>query len=140
MYLHTLKVGIDNDMVKKGKFLATLARFWLNMFCLEYVFDNLRYTQAQSRGRPTLIEADLTLPKNRTTKIILDVDKAYMRYTDYPPDAHRGFDVPSGIVLLLEDNAPATRIYTTSTLLDMPTPDFSMPYNVIIMTCEMSFW
>ena len=96
----------------------------------------MRYTQAQPGGRPTLIEANLLLPGSSTTEITLDVDKAYMRYTDYPPDAQRGFDVPSGIVLLPGVALPAMRIYTTSTLLDMPTPDFSMPYNVIILTCK----
>ena len=77
----------------------------------------------------------LHLPAESTTRIELDIDKAYLWYTDYPPDALRGFDVPSG-VLLSNASGMSKRIYTTTTLLDMPTPDFSMPYNVIIMTCE----
>jgi len=99
----------------------------------------MNYTQSHSRGRPTVIEANLSIPKNSTTRLILDIDKAYMRYTDYPPDSHRGFDVPSGVVLVKPIDGEARegrRIYTTSTLLDMPTPDFSMPYNVIILTSE----
>ena len=98
-----------------------------------------------------MIEARLSLPANSTTRLVLDVDKAYLWYTDYPPDSLRGFDVPSGVISVSEwpshidsrDGAaagPAThkrRLYTTATLLDMPTPDFSMPYNVIILTCEL---
>lgn len=68
---------------------------------------------------------------------MLDVDRAYLRYTDYPPDPARGFDVPSGIVLAKWEG-DFQRIYTTSTLLDMPEPDFSMPYNVIILTCKFA--
>lgn len=93
------------------------------------------YRQAHSRGRPSVIEANLQLPANSTTRIELDVDKAYLWYTDYPPDALRGFDVPSGVLLANVSGVPR-RMYTTATLLDMPTPDFSMPYNVIIMTCR----
>lgn len=66
---------------------------------------------------------------------MLDIDRAYLRYTDYPPDPARGFDVPSGVILAKRNN-DTKRIYTTSTLLDMPEPDFSMPYNVIILTCR----
>lgn len=29
------------------------------------------------------------------------------------------------------------RMYTTSLLVDLATPDFSMPYNVIIMSCSL---
>lgn len=29
------------------------------------------------------------------------------------------------------------RIYTSNVLVDLPTPDFSMPYNVIIMTSTL---
>lgn len=101
----------------------------------------MNYTQSHSRGRPTVIEAHLLIPKNSTTRLILDIDKAYMRYTDYPPDSHRGFDVPSGVVLVkptIGEEGEGSRVCTTSTLLDMPTPDFSMPYNVIILTSKSS--
>ena len=100
----------------------------------------MSYKQAHTRGRPTLIQASINLPPQSVIRIMIDVDRAYLRYTDYPPDAMRGFDVPSGIVLTksVDENGKITRkrVYTTSTLLDMPTPDFSMPYNVIILTCE----
>ena len=92
---------------------------------------SMRYIPAQNRGRPTVIEAKVTLPPKSKTIMVVEIDRAYLRYTDYPPDAMRGFDVPSGVVVVLDNNR---RMYTTSTLLDMPTPDFSMPYNVIIMT------
>lgn len=97
------------------------------------------YRQAHTRGRPTLIEANLAIPPNSIIRIMIDVDRAYLRYTDYPPDPARGFDVPSGIILSKEEEDglnSGRRIYTTSTLLDMPEPDFSMPYNVIILTCK----
>ena len=68
-----------------------------------------------------------------------DFEKAILRYTEYPPDANRGFDVAPAVIRLLpsaEDAGQSTNVYlrTTSLLLPLPTPDFSMPYNVIILT------
>jgi len=62
-----------------------------------------------------------------------------LRYTEYPPDANRGFDAGPAIIKILpsshsETTSGTTYIRTTSLLLYLPTPDFSMPYNVIILT------
>ena len=64
---------------------------------------------------------------------MLDFDKTFLRYTEYPSDANRGFDVPPAVIFY-QDKGILKRIYTTSTLIFLPTPDFSMPYNVIILT------
>jgi len=125
VYMHTLQVTIDGQPVPRDGIIRTM-----------------RYSQAQARERPTVIEASLHLPANSVLRIVVDVDKAYLRYTDFPPDAMRGLDVPSGILLVKPDGSSSDtripshgrRLYTAATLLDMPTPDFSMPYNVIIMT------
>jgi phosphatidylinositol glycan class T len=71
-----------------------------------------------------------------------------LKYTEHRPDAERGREISSGVLTLLDlvdkadflDSTPdvlrsdRTRIYTPRLLLDVPTPDFSMPYNVIIMS------
>ena len=49
----------------------------------------------------------------------------------------RGFDVAPAVIRLLSPPSVTKQgIYlrTTSLLLPLPTPDFSMPYNVIILT------
>lgn len=119
VYMHTLRVTIDNKEAPESD-----------------VVKKMLYRQAHTRGRPTLIEAHLAIPANSIVRILVDIDRAYLRYTDYPPDSARGFDVPSGVILS-NRNGVHKRIYTTSTLLDMPEPDFSMPYNVIILTCTV---
>ena len=61
-----------------------------------------------------------------------------MRYHEYPSDANRGFDVPAAIVIVRGNgSAPDRRIYSTSSLIMLPLPDFSMPYNVIILTSTL---
>lgn len=83
--------------------------------------------------------------------------KLTLKYTEHRPDAERGMEIPSGVLTLLDlegeesaETGSAGRsadqgavqprrsgrrhIYTSRLLLDVPTPDFSMPYNVIIMS------
>jgi len=74
----------------------------------------------------------------------MDVTKAFLRYTEHPPDAQRGWDLPPAIfspVELIQNGTQFAisdgRIYTTTLLVDLATPDFSMPYNVIIFTCSL---
>ena len=73
----------------------------------------------------------------------MDVTKAFLRYTEHQPDAQRGWDLPPAIFTPLEtitkDSAHLAdgRVYTSNLLVDLATPDFSMPYNVIIFTCSV---
>lgn len=65
------------------------------------------------------------------------------------PDAQRGWDVPGAVFVLSPPTASATDrtnttggagrtyMYTQARLVDVATPDFSMPYNVTMMTCTL---
>ena len=117
------------------------------------------YRPGIDRRRGTHLEIHLTIPAASTIFLTYDFEKANLRYTEYPPDANRGFDVAPAIIRILpaslpqpgsvpEDNndsnggaaddgsvvGKSTYMRTTSLLLPLPTPDFSMPYNVIILT------
>jgi phosphatidylinositol glycan class T len=94
------------------------------------------YRPALDRHRGTHLELLLTIPPSSTLTITYDFEKAILRYTEYPPDANRGFDVAPAVIRLLPSAGHSRDIYlrTTSLLLPLPTPDFSMPYNVIILT------
>ncbi|KAF2860527.1 Gpi16 subunit, GPI transamidase component [Piedraia hortae CBS 480.64] len=105
-YIHTLEV--------KGATVETTA-----------------YTPAVDRQRGTTLELVLLVPPLTNVSMTYDVEKAILRYTEYPPDANRGFDVPSAVVHLVPEGR---YLRTTPLLLSLPTPDFSMPYNVIILT------
>lgn len=91
------------------------------------VSDNLRRS-------PTLIETSVELPPKTSLLISVAVEKASIRYTEHPPDANRGWDIPAAVFTV----STGKRIYTTTLLAELPTPDFSMPYNVIIMTCTLA--
>lgn len=98
------------------------------------------YRPAIDRERGTQLELALSVPAASTVTLIYDFEKAVLRYTEYPPDANRGFNVAPAVIKLLHpagDNSEGESpiyIRTTSLLLPLPTPDFSMPYNVIILT------
>ncbi|KAG9235167.1 GPI transamidase-like protein component Gpi16 [Amylocarpus encephaloides] len=109
LYLHTLKAkinGLDEDIIKE-----------------------MYYRPALDRKRGTQLEVRIIIPANSTVVLTYDFEKAILRYTEYPPDANRGFDVAPAIITIGD-----VSIRTTSLLLPLPTPDFSMPYNVIILT------
>ena len=100
------------------------------------------YRPALDRSRGTQLELVISVPANTTVVLTYDFDKAILRYTEYPPDANRGFDVAPAVIKLLgvetttQSSISQAPLYirTSSLLLPLPTPDFSMPYNVIILT------
>lgn len=124
-YLHTLTVRLSNSSVP-------------NPHLIKETF----YRPALDRRRGTQLELLITIPAASTVILTYDFDKAILRYTEYPPDANRGFDVAPAIIRLLPPFGDASEqrfqasvyIRTSSLLLPIPTPDFSMPYNVIILT------
>ncbi|KAF0552024.1 Gpi16 subunit, GPI transamidase component [Gigaspora margarita] len=144
LYLHTLKVQINGKNTK-----------------LDAVnpIKDLYFQPAVDRSRPNVIEAEMLLPPNSLTTLSIKFDKVFLKYTEHPPDANRGFDIGSGIIStgkidndflsnstnmslvtkksLVEYMYFPIRIYTETLLVSLPTPDFSMPYNVITLTCTV---
>ncbi|KAM0723910.1 hypothetical protein Q7P37_000900 [Cladosporium fusiforme] len=104
--------------------------------------EKMYYTPALDRKRGTHLELVINIPALSTVELNYDFEKAILRYTEYPPDANRGFDVAPAVIRVLPSNASSPMkeagqgeyLRTTSLLLPLPTPDFSMPYNVIILT------
>ncbi|KAG2128702.1 Gpi16 subunit GPI transamidase component [Suillus clintonianus] len=129
LWMHTLKVEI-NSQIRSD------------------LLSGLKYhpPSPQSSGRlsPSMLQAVLTIPPKSTLKISMEVNKAFLKYTEHPPDAMRGWDLPGAVFFPLPQSTNDAssghgweRIYTPPLLVDLPTPDFSMPYNVIILSCTL---
>ncbi|KAJ7227057.1 Gpi16 subunit GPI transamidase component [Mycena pura] len=116
-YLHTLTVSIDNIV-------------------RDDLLKNISYTPPVPHSRAMMFQAVLVLPARSTVHLTIDITKAFLRYTEHPPDAQRGWDLPPAVLVPLGGLA-RQRIYTPTLLVDLATPDFSMPYNVIIFTCTL---
>ncbi|KAK4031310.1 GPI transamidase component PIG-T [Parachaetomium inaequale] len=115
------------------------------------LIQQVYYRPALDRARATQLEVRMRVPPASTVFLTYDFEKSILRYTEYPPDANRGFDVAAAVITIL-DPQPETigshgggaaksarrfaayTLRTTSLLCSLPTPDFSMPYNVIIFT------
>ncbi|KAJ7747261.1 GPI transamidase component PIG-T [Mycena metata] len=121
LYLHTLELSVD------GVPRADLLR-------------DLSYTAPVPHGRAAALEAVLELPPNSTVSLRLGVGRAFLQYGEHPPDAQRGWELPAAVVVVLPEhpgNDSQRRVYTSALLVDPATPDFSMPYNVIIFSCSL---
>lgn len=109
----------------------------------------MAYSPAEAHGRPTLFETLLTIPPKSSLQLTMDATKSFLRYTEHPPDAQRGWDLPPAVIVPVgirpdrsatnggTEQARLQRIYSPTLLIDVATPDFSMPYNVIIMSSTL---
>lgn len=103
----------------------------------EYIHSRF-YRPAIDRKRPSHLELGMTLPPHLTLVLKYEFEKSLLLYSEYPPDANHGFAVEAGMVTVFDDKGDAEyELRTSSLLLTLPTPDFSMPYNVIILTCTI---
>lgn len=97
--------------------------------------QKILYKPFLERVRGTYLEMILTIPAASSLTISYDFDKTLLYLAEYPPDANRGFDVSPGILRVISSSPEDAYVMRTSSLLlALPTPDFSMPYNVIILT------
>ncbi|ORZ39345.1 GPI transamidase component PIG-T [Catenaria anguillulae PL171] len=115
-----------------------------------------RHQHALDRARPTVMELGWTVPAGVTCEWQVDFEKAFLHFTEHRPDAHRGFEIPAALVTFpsprptgegdkdrlryypTTDEWPmVVRMYTDIAQVQLPTPDFSMPYNVITFTCTV---
>lgn len=170
-YLHTLRLECHYpETVPCGKplpvhhRLPSLMELKLGMRPSDHLLSNLTYTPPVPHDRPALLQAILTLPPLTTVHLHANVRKSFLRYTEHPPDAQRGWDLPPAVFVPLtpldESSSPlhpseandiqaharktrekswdgVRRLYTPVLLVELATPDFSMPYNVIIMSCTL---
>ncbi|KAI8903833.1 GPI transamidase component PIG-T, partial [Gorgonomyces haynaldii] len=133
------KIYVDfvNHLQKPVNVLYTESIPWiLKLYLHTLEFKNLdkhwmQYQGAIDRVRPSVLELNLTLHPGKSS-LVFDIERTFIKVNEHHPDANHGFDIGSGI--LLYDGKP---MYTESLLIRLPTPDFSMPYNVITLSCTV---
>lgn len=109
------------------------------------ISKQLNYIPAKDRVRPHTLEFLLDIPSQSTIHVIISFQKAFLKWTEHPPDSHHGFYIPSASVSF-SDNSSAVfpcsssvqqLVFTEPQLVILATPDFSMPYNVICFVCTI---
>lgn len=120
----------------------------------------LKFRPGRHHALPYYLEVLLQLPARSTTSVSIDFDYVFLKWQEYPPDANHGFYIGSAIVSaylplarnysgLPQDastiagsfNASRSgylvQVRTEALVVTLPTPDFSMPYNVICLSCTV---
>ncbi|KAB5546424.1 hypothetical protein PHYPO_G00071870 [Pangasianodon hypophthalmus] len=122
----------------------------------------IHYQPSKDRLRPHLLEMLVQLPPHSVTEVTVQFERALLKWTEYTPDPNHGFYVGSSVISALvpsvvamdvnssqeqplfssffhtkEESSYFVRLYTEPLLVNLPTPDFSMPYNVICLTCTV---
>ena len=146
-YLHTL--SLKNDKVSGGILRPLLTDF----------------RPGKDRDRPYVLELVVELPAKSETRVSIEFEKSLLKWLEYPPDANRGFDVGSAVISAVlpgrrnftglgrrhstfaeameaDDSDEVEfdafyQLHTERLLVNLPTPDFSMPYNVICLACTV---
>lgn len=97
----------------------------------EQTIKDLHYQPGIDRQRPAHLELRLHMPPTTKLTLTYDFEKSVLRYTEYPPDANRGFDVAPAVIRVLprSPGEPSHYARSTSLLLYAASPDFSMPYS-----------
>ncbi|KAI6201902.1 hypothetical protein M3Y96_00891600 [Aphelenchoides besseyi] len=99
----------------------------------------LRFSPKNSRTAPVLIEMILEIPPKSTCEISYEFQKGFLRFDEYPPDSSSGIHVPGPILNILPGqwSESTIRIHGEPTIVLLPIPDFSMPFNVICFVCTI---
>lgn len=126
----------------------------------ELPFKLLHYAPGKQRELPTHLEIGFVLPAQSSALITIEVDYLLLKWLEYPPDANHGHYIGAAVISsqlpmgrnytalpleghLFKDSFNASRSSYTMTLrtealiVSLPTPDFSMPYNVICLACTV---
>ncbi|KAL9343477.1 hypothetical protein Peur_063908 [Populus x canadensis] len=122
--------------------------------------EKMHVFPSKDKISPAMMEMVLKLPCGvKSAALILEFDKGFLHIDDYPPDANLGFDILSAAISLPNFHASIffpsndsvrkspmlskfqekshVLSYTEVLVVPLTTPDFSMPYNVITITCTV---
>ena len=139
IYLHTLEIESNGVRTKT---------------------NSLNYKPGRLREKFHNLELELTVPARSVTSLKMNFDYVFLKWQEYPPDANHGFYIGSTVVSALlplarnytgipqdgsiyADSFNASRnvylvqVRTETIVITLPTPDFSMPYNVICLACTV---
>ncbi|CAK8695565.1 unnamed protein product [Clavelina lepadiformis] len=123
--VHTLKVvSRQNDIISPA---------WIS------------YTPGKIRESPNIMELIVRLPSDSITELSFHFTKGFMTWIEHPPDANHGFYISPAVIttktndlnISKELHGSVQHIYSEAILVNIPVPDFSMPYNVICLVCTV---
>ncbi len=104
----------------------------LNRFCEKHNCDmNLPDKIDESFYFHRLFQIEVEMPKFSTLIINYEVNKRFLLRENFPYDASKGLLFPSSYVSVLGNGSKFVSF--DSTIVTVPFPDFSMPFNVLTL-------
>jgi len=71
--------------------------------------DKTHFIPGKDRSRPHQLEVVFRLRPESITKISMEFDRAFLKWTEYPPDANHGFYINSAVISTM---LPSAKQYT----------------------------
>ena len=103
----------------------------------------------KERGAPEVVKITVTFSTSltsflsSTSAIFVSTrfSSTLLHSQEYPPDTHRGFDIPSAFVSMCIEHIDGCLVEVSQPLVvEIPSPDFSMPYNAAtLVSTVMAF-
>jgi hypothetical protein len=88
----------------------------------------------KNRYENTIVEYTITVPAQTTVEVRYKFKKSFIRSEEFPIDIARGIDVPAGRIQILNNSQV---IFSNALVIAIPSPDMSMPFNVIAYSCTI---
>lgn len=103
---------------------------------IDFKPESVSFKPGLDRQKPHQIEIKLKLQPKGVYSIYFRADFGYLKWDEFPPDVNHGFYI-NPVLVTINSDGKKTKIYSEPLLMNLPTPDFSMPYNVICLTCTV---
>ena len=139
LFMHTFRIQHDGQDVSRD------------------LTEGIKFIPAIDRIRSSTLELQAVIPANISTlRLYMQYDKGFLRQSEFPADANRGFDLPPAKIdaFTIRPMTEATNeaeqtpltlslrkafghtetVYMNGLLMLLPTPDFSMTFNVSALT------
>jgi len=99
IYYHTFKLYLSSTTTNR-------TRTSLNLFpnldshsvLPEEGLSSLRIVPAEPRASPGILEFSLQIPPQCSLSFSIQFEKAFLHWTEYPPDANRGFNIGPAVI------------------------------------------
>ena len=88
--------------------------YWHTFACRGAALAAQRLVPAEQRASPNVIELQGALGRHVTLRCVVRFERAFMHWTEFPPDAHRGYDMGAAVLELQRPRARASDLYRWS--------------------------
>lgn len=95
--------------------------------------SNIFWQPGVINEKPNHINYQISIKCGQTYSNSLDYEAKILGWTKYPADAERGIFINPSIIEINQN--PDQTLFASGLIIDVPKPDFSMPFNALCLAC-----